>query len=101
MPKCYLDADDIVTFYDPYPGCAGAAIPISGGVKEVGDALDGQTLPLREALERIRAVTDGAVFPVLPHQYIALRIRCAGPCWIEHGFCVIRYRKAITEGRAR
>ena len=83
--------DTTVTFYDPHPGFGGATVPIPLAVKRVADELNGQTMLLSEALDRIRAVTDGAVFPVLPHQYIALRILDSGPRWIEHGFRVIRY----------
>lgn len=91
--------DTQVTLYDPHPGFAGAMIPIPAAVKRVADALDGQTLPLGEAVARIQAVTSGHVEAVtdIAHQYISLWIGAGsspyGQRWLGHSFRVIRFRE--------
>lgn len=91
--------DTIVTLYDPHPGFAGATIPIPATVKRVADDLDGQTMPLGEAIARIQAVTNGRVEYVtyITHQWIRLWLPADasphGRQWIGHSFRVIRFRE--------
>ncbi len=88
-----MDLDEVRTFYDPHPGFAGAAVPIPEKVRRVANELDGQTLSLREAVERIQAATTGKVRVVAEYQFIGLLIKgrsFLGPC--EHFFRVICYR---------
>ena len=86
------DMDLPQTFFDPHPGFAGAAIPIPGAIKKVADALNGQTLPLKEALARLRAVGIGEIGVVAKYAFITLRLY-SGPNQPEHFFRVIRYRR--------
>lgn len=74
-----------VRFLHPHPGFGGAIIPIPGQVKTIADALDGRIDTLRNALERLRAVTHGVVEAHLFSRDIELTI---GP----HHFQVIRFR---------
>jgi len=89
--------DTTVTFYDPHPGFAGAAIPIPDAVKRVADALDRQTLPLADGVQRIQAVTHGRVEAMPSLQYIGLWISASSsPCgqrYLGHFFRVIRFRE--------
>jgi len=77
-----IDLDAPRTFFGPHPGFAGAAIPIPAAVKKVADELDGQTLPLREALARLRAATTGTIEvnqrPPLTHGTIFLKLKGEG-----------------------
>ena len=92
--------DTLVTFYNPHPGFAGAAIPVPTAVKRVADALNGQTLPLGDTIARIQAVTSGRVEAVtyLTHQWIRLWLPAStsppGRQWIGHSFRVISFREA-------
>ena len=47
--------DQMVTFYDPHPALAGCPEPLPTEVKKVADDLDGCTLTLDEAFNRIRS----------------------------------------------
>lgn len=86
-----VDLDAPRTFFDPHPGFAGAAIPIPGPIKKVADELDGQTMPLREAVDRLRAVGIGTIKVVPEYDYIALRLG-GGDRYVGHLFRVIKYR---------
>ncbi len=79
-------------FFDPHPGFAGAAIPIPGPIKRVADALDGQTLSLKEAVSRLQAVGIGTVEVVPEHDYIGLRLGDTSGRYVSHFFRVIRFR---------
>ena len=52
-----FDLDQKKTFFGPYPNFIGAVIPLPGAIKSASDALDGQTMPLREALQKIKQTT--------------------------------------------
>ena len=84
-----VDLDVPRTFFDPHPGFAGASIPIPGPVKKVADGLDGQTMPLKEALARLRAVGIGSIEVVPEYDCIGLRLGGGGR-YVE--FRVIKYR---------
>jgi len=86
-----VDLDAPRTFFDPHPGFAGAAIPIPGPVKKAADALDGQTLSLREAVARLRAAGIGSIEVVPEFGYIGLCLKGGGR-GAEHYFRVISYR---------
>ena len=78
-------------FYDPHPGLAGAVIPIPEPVRKVANELVGQTMTLQEALEKIKAVTDGNVSVVERHNFIGLEIEEAETNR-RHSFRVIRFK---------
>lgn len=82
-------ADRTVTFYDPHPGIGGAAVPLPAIVKRIADALDGQTLPLNDAVACIQAVTRGQVFAHVYDGWIQLTVGSGPP---QHVWRVIRFR---------
>ena len=85
--------DRIVTFYDPHPGLAGCPVPIPDVVKRVADELNGQSLPLAEAIERIQRVAGGGVDVALNERHIGLSlpgILDGHAC--THSWRVIRFR---------
>lgn len=86
-----VDMDIPRTFFDPHPGFAGAAIPIPEPVKKVADELSGETMSLKEAVTRLRAVGIGSIEVVPKYGYIGLRLGGDG-CHAKHFFRVIRYR---------
>ena len=89
--KKSVNLDEVKTFYDPHPGFAGAAIPIPPAVKKVADELNGKTLPLREAMNRIRRVTKGELkIVILDIGFIMLKIKARDGA--THGFRVICFR---------
>ncbi len=90
--KRTVDMDVPREFFDPHPGFAGAAIPIPGPIKKVADELDGQTLPLKEAVSRLQAVGIGTVEVVPEHDYIGLRLGDTSGRYVSHFFRVIRFR---------
>lgn len=82
-------------FYDPHPGLLGAVVPIPSAVKRIANALNGKTLPLREAVAQLQAVTRGRIEVVSSsgHQYIRLWIPGDGRPYLGHCFRVIRFRE--------
>lgn len=50
-----IDLTQKKTFFDPYPNFIGAVIPLPEAIKTVSDALDGQTMLLLEAIQKIKA----------------------------------------------
>lgn len=82
-------ADRKVTFYEPHPGFGGAAVPLPSIVKRIADALDGQTLPLVDAVACIQAVTRGQVFAHEYDGWIQLTVGSGPP---QHVWRVIRFR---------
>lgn len=56
-----VDLDEVKTFFDPHPGLLGALAPIPNAVRKVANELNGKKMPLREAVEKIKAVTNGDV----------------------------------------
>jgi len=85
-----VDMDVPRAFFAPHPGFMGAAIPIPAPVRKVAEELDGQTMPLREAVARLEAVGIGTVEVVAKYGYIALLVGGNGRA--EHLFRVIRYK---------
>jgi len=79
-----VNLSDVKTFHNPHPGLAGALASLPSSVKKVAEELSGRTLPLQEAVEKIQAVTEGKVTPVLQYNYISLHIGA-------HAFRVISY----------
>ena len=84
-----VNLDEVKTFYDPHPGLAGAMVRIPEKVRQVAQELDGQPLSLREAVNKIRAVTNGEVSVVPEYKYIRLLIRAGG---LYHSYRVIQYK---------
>ena len=87
-----VDMEKLRVFYDPHPGFAGAAVPIPQKIKQVADALSGQTMSLREAVKRLRAVRVGQIDVVAEPNFIRLSLTDSGGRYLEHAFCVIKYR---------
>lgn len=83
-----IDMGRKVRLYDPHPGFAGAAIRIPEPVRLVANDLDGKTMTLKEAVEKIKSVTDGRVYPSEEHSFIALRLHKGG---LIHMFRVLRF----------
>ena len=52
--KGNFDLNQKKTFFEPHPGFLGAAIPLPKTIKSAVDSLNRQTMPLREALEKIK-----------------------------------------------
>lgn len=75
-------------FFDPHPGFVGASIPIPSKVKRVADELNGKSVSLREAINKIQAVTNGKV--LLRDKWIALELHETDGT--RHSFRVIRFR---------
>lgn len=91
MPKASLNS--VVRLYDPHPGLLGCPVPIPDVVKRVADELNGQSLPLAEAVERIQHAAGGEVEVAFEHRHISLElpgILRGHPC--THSWRVIRFR---------
>lgn len=91
MPNKGLDR--VVTFFDPHPGLLGCPVPIPDAVKRVADELDGQSLPIAEAVERIQRAAGGEVDVAFEQRHISLElpgILRGRPC--VHSWRVIRFR---------
>ncbi|MBI4434358.1 hypothetical protein HY635_00865 [Candidatus Uhrbacteria bacterium] len=91
MPNQNLDR--IVTFYDPHPGLAGCLVPIPDVVKWVADELNGRSLPLAEAIERIQRAAGGEVDVAFEHRHISFSLPGmlhGRPC--TNSWRVIRFR---------
>jgi hypothetical protein len=43
-------------FFDPHPGFLGAAIPLPFRMKDEANKLNGQTMPLRDAIKKFRKI---------------------------------------------
>ena len=83
-----INPDAIRTFYDPHPGFLGALISIPSAVLQVARRLEGQQIPLGQAVAKIRTVTTGKV--EVQDGWISLKINEAGGT--IHMFRVIRFR---------
>lgn len=81
-----------VTFFDPHPGFAGALIRLPEPIRRVAASLDGQSMTLKQALKKFRAVTDGELEVDRHYKYIALTLKPKTKNDLEHGFRLIRYR---------
>lgn len=91
MAKASLNS--VVTFFDPHPGLLGCPVPIPDVVKRVADELNGQSLPLTEAVERIQRAAGGEVDVAFEHHHISLElpgIMDGRAC--THSWRVIRFR---------
>lgn len=87
-----MNLNQEVTFYNPHPGFAGAAIPIPIMVKRVADELNGQKLLLKRALEKLKKVTKGKLRVVaMDINFILLEIK-RGKNAPQHGFRVICFK---------
>lgn len=89
MKKEEPDLDELKLFYEPHPGLAGAIVPIPNPVKRVADELDGKTLSLRDAVAKIKAVTNGEVDIDSNYKDIGLTVRYGST---KHTWSVIKYR---------
>lgn len=86
----------VVTFFDPHPGLAGCLVPIPDVVKRAANELNGLSLPLAEAIERIQRVAGSGVDVALNEGHIGLSlpgILDGHACM--HSWRVIRFRKAL------
>ena len=80
-------------FYDPHPCFVGALFAIPMEVAEIAHKLNGQIIPVHEAMNRIRAVTSGGVFISTTRNYIGLEVYYTDrPYDVRHAFCVIKFR---------
>jgi len=61
MEEVVMNLDKPREFYDPHFDFSGAALHIPSEVQRIANELSGNTLPLREAIARIQAVTGGLV----------------------------------------
>jgi len=91
-----INLDEVVEFFDPYPGFADAMIPIPEPVRRVAADLDGKSMTLRAALKLLRDLTlaqcPGTNLELVPeYRYIKLHVN-NGPGHPEHIFRIIRYR---------
>ena len=82
-----IDLDAIKMFFDPHPGFIGATIPIPTAVKNIADKLNGKCMPLREAIDSLKTVTDGIL--TIKSDWIALEISESDGK--KHVFRVIRF----------
>lgn len=48
-------------FYDPHAGFSKTLVPLPEPVRQVARQLDGQTLPLEEAVRRLQEVAEGTI----------------------------------------
>lgn len=89
--KTNCDLDALRTFYDPYSGFMGAAIPIPTQVKKIANDLNGKKLTVREALKKLRSVTNGKLRVIMMDiNFIMLEIKTSDGA--THGFRVICFR---------
>ncbi len=85
-----LDLSQVKEFYDPHPCPYGALFGVPIGVKEVLDSLNGQNISIREAMNRINAVTKVGVYS--QKDFICLEVACGGRYDVAHTFCLIKFR---------
>ena len=86
-----VDMDKPRVFYDPLPGFIGTGMPAIQRIKRVTDSLIGQTMSLREAVARLRAVGAGNIDVIAERNYIRLSLTNGFGGVIEHMLCVIYY----------
>lgn len=80
--------DKARTFFDPHPGFGGAAISIPVAVQNVAKKLTDGSMSLREAMDKIQAVTGGIVS--VKKNWIGLELqKINGP---RHIFRVISFK---------
>jgi hypothetical protein len=58
----------LVTFFDPHPGLMGALAPIPEPVRLLAQELDGKTLQLEDALQRISAACPEGIVEAMPRE---------------------------------
>jgi len=79
-------------FYDPHAGFSSTLVPLPEPVRQVVRELDGRTLPLDEAVRRLREVADGTIR--VSGNYLALEVEL-GPR-VSHVHRVICFRDACS-----
>ncbi len=87
--KKYVDMDTPRTFNSPSDGSSGAVVRMPEVIRKIALGLDGETMPLREAVALLRAADIGEVWVVSEYDYIGLLIRHHGS---RHHFRVISYK---------
>lgn len=88
-----VNLNSVVTFFDPHPGLLGCPVPIPDAVKQVADALNGQSLLLAEAVERIQRAAGGEVEVAFEHRHISFELPgILRGCPCTHSWRVIRFR---------
>ncbi len=101
VKKTKVDLDAVKTFYDPHPGFLGAAVPIPSAVKQVTDGLNGQTMTLREAVDKIKNAACRTFLPgqrrkvIVAEGAILLKVKVTG-LYQAHLRQVIKYREPLT-----
>lgn len=90
-----INLDALKTFFDPHPGFAGTFFPIPGAVKKIANELDGTSMPLRDAIKKIEAVTNGKVD--IYNDCIILKTKCTTPFGLATNyFRVICFKSPST-----
>ena len=82
-----MSVNDQKTFYDPHPGRGGCPLPLQTEVRQAAKTLDGCTLSLTKAFERIQSVARGEV--KIQENNITLTVQGAST---EYVWVVIRFR---------
>lgn len=74
--------DKQVVFYDPHPGIGGPIVKLPVPLKNLADALDGQTKTLNEAVGEIKqcltSIPDSAI-------------------WVERGYIAVRISQGVSK----
>ncbi len=84
-----VDLDVVKFFYNPHPGLMGAVARIPEAVRVVANDLNGKSMPLREAVAKIKAATTAEV--VVSVECVLLRAN-TGDGNVEHVWRVIKFR---------
>ena len=85
--------EELVELYSPHPGFSGALVPLPKSMKEIANALDGQTMTLEEAMKKITPVAEklgGSVETPKNHKFISFEF---GGRTVTHSYRLIKYRK--------
>jgi len=86
-----VNLDAVRKFHNPYQGFAGSSMPIPVDIRKVACELQGQTLPIRKAMERLRSATNGELRIVVLKDvnFVLLQIKAHG---ITYAFRVICFQ---------
>lgn len=87
-----FDMSQVKEFYDPHPCPHGALFGVPIGIQEVLNSIDGQNISILEAVDRIKAVTNGKVSVDPRKNFICLEVACDGRYDVRHTFCLIKFR---------
>lgn len=85
--------EELVELYSPHPGFGGALVPLPKSMKEIANALDGQTMTLEEAMKKITLVAEklgGSAEISKNYEFISFEF---GGRTVTHSYKLIKYRK--------